>query len=52
MGEKATYNLDTKASSAERYGQHLPLSLFRENVTSDSDEEYAIRNGSFTTDDS
>ena len=53
MGEKATYNLDTKAISAEemRSGTY-PYLLSGKTVTSDSDEEYTIKNGSFTTDDS
>jgi hypothetical protein len=52
-GEKATYNLDTKAISAEemRSGTY-PYLLSGKTVTSDSDEEYTIKNGSFTTDDS
>ena len=53
MGEKATYNLDTKAINAEemRSGTY-PYLLSGKTVTSDSDEEYTIKNGSFTTDDS
>ncbi len=53
MGEKATYNLDTKAINADemRSGTY-PYLLSGKTVTSDSDEEYTIKNGSFTTDDS
>ena len=53
MGEKATYNLDSKAINAEemRSGTY-PYLLFGKTVTSDSDEEYTIKNGTFTTDDS
>ena len=53
MGEKGTYNLDTKAIDADemRSGTY-PYLLSGKTVTSDSDEEYTIKNGSFTTDDS
>ena len=53
VGEQATYNLDTKAISAEnmRSGTY-PYLISGRTVTSASDEEYTVKNGSFTTDDS
>jgi lipopolysaccharide assembly outer membrane protein LptD (OstA) len=53
LGEQATYNLDTKAIDAEnmRSGTY-PYLMSGRHVTSASDEEYIVKNGSFTTDDS
>ncbi len=51
-GEQATYNIDTKAIDAQamRSGTY-PYLLSGRTVTSVSDEEYTVKNGSFTTDD-
>ncbi len=53
VGEQATYNLDTKAVVAEemRTGTY-PYLITGHNVASSSDEEYEVKNGSFTTHDS
>ena len=53
LGETATYNIDTKAVQAHnmRSGTY-PYLLSGESITSASDEEYQIKNGTFTTDDS
>jgi lipopolysaccharide assembly outer membrane protein LptD (OstA) len=53
LGEKATYDLDTKAVTAGnvRSGTY-PYLISGEKVTSTSDEEYVVRHGSFTTHDS
>ncbi len=52
LAEKATYNLDTKAITADemRSGTY-PYLLSGETVTSASDEEYQIKHGGFTTHD-
>jgi LPS-assembly protein len=52
LGENAIYNLDTKAIDAEnmRSGTY-PYLLSGQTVTSASDEEYKVKNGSFTTHD-
>jgi lipopolysaccharide assembly outer membrane protein LptD (OstA) len=52
LAENATYNVDTKAITATqmRSGTY-PYLLSGENVTSESDEEYTVKHGSFTTHD-
>ncbi len=52
-GGEATYNLDSKAINATnmRSGT-FPYLMSGRTVTSASDEEYTVKNGSFTTDDS
>jgi LPS-assembly protein len=52
-GETAIYNLDTKAINAEsmRTGTY-PYLISGQTVTSTSDDEYKVKNGSFTTHDS
>jgi LPS-assembly protein len=52
LTEQATYNLDTKAITAEemRSGTY-PYLVAGQTVTSASDEEYQIKHGSFTTHD-
>ena len=52
LAEQATYNLDTKAITAEemRSGTY-PYLLSGQTVTSASDEEYQISHGTFTTHD-
>lgn len=52
-GESALYNLDTKAiQAAEMRTGTYPYLLSGQTVTSQSDEEYQIQHGSFTTHDS
>ena len=52
-GENATYNIDTKAINAESMSTGTyPYLLTGQTVTSASDEEYQIKNGTFTTHDS
>ena len=53
LGDNATYNLDTKAVGAEhmRTGTY-PYLMSGQSVTSSSDEDYVIKNGTFTTHDS
>ncbi|HEY3662985.1 MAG TPA: LPS assembly protein LptD [Chthoniobacterales bacterium] len=52
-GEEATYNLDTKAINAhEMRSGTYPYLMTGRTVTSASDEEYKVKSGSFTTDDS
>jgi len=52
-GEQATYNIDSKAISAEqmRTGTY-PYLIAGKSVTSASDEQYMVKNGTFTTHDS
>jgi LPS-assembly protein len=53
IGESALYNLDTKAIQATNMRtENYPYLLSGQTVTSQSDGEYVIKNGSFTTDDS
>ncbi len=51
-GENATYNLDTKAINADqmRSGTY-PYLITGQAVTSDSDAEYTVQHGNFTTHD-
>ena len=53
MGNEATYNIDTKAISAEnmRTGNY-PYLMTGQTVNSTSDEEYIVEHGTFTTHDS
>ncbi len=53
IGEQATYNVDTKSidAMAMRSGTY-PYLLSGQTVTSASDEEYQVKTGTFTTDDS
>ncbi|MGI8889493.1 MAG: LPS-assembly protein LptD [Chthoniobacterales bacterium] len=53
LGEQATYDLDTKAINADnmRSGTY-PYLISGKTVTSASDDQYTIKNGSFTTHDS
>ncbi len=52
LGEEATYDVDTKAVTAQhmRSGTY-PYLVAGQNVTSTSDEEYHVTHGSFTTHD-
>jgi LPS-assembly protein len=53
LGDNATYNLDTKAISAEEmHNGTYPYLMSGRTVTSSSDEEYVIKDGTFTTHDS
>ncbi len=52
VGEKATYNVDTKAITAQEMSTGTyPYLMSGENVTSQSDQEYTVQHGSFTTHD-
>ncbi|HXA09145.1 MAG TPA: LPS assembly protein LptD [Chthoniobacterales bacterium] len=52
LAEQATYNLDTKAINADsmRSGT-FPYLISGKTVNSDSDQEYLVKNGTFTTHD-
>jgi LPS-assembly protein len=52
-GEQATYNLDSKAINADqmRTGTY-PYLIAGQSVASDSDEQYMVKTGTFTTHDS
>jgi lipopolysaccharide export system protein LptA len=52
LAEQATYNLDTKAINADsmRSGT-FPYLISGKTVNSASDQEYLVKNGTFTTDD-
>lgn len=52
LGEEATYNVDTKAITAKnmRTGTY-PYLMSGETVKSDSDQEYIVQHGTFTTHD-
>ena len=52
LAETATYNLDTKAINADRMRSGTyPYLMAGQTVTSESDEQYEIKSGSFTTHD-
>lgn len=52
VGDEATYNVDTKAITAKEMSTGTyPYLMTGETVTSQSDQEYTVEHGSFTTHD-
>ena len=52
IADNATYNIDTKAiTAADMRSGTYPYLLSGESVVSENDEEYQVKNGSFTTHD-
>jgi len=52
LGEEATYNVDTKAVAAKEMSTGTyPYLMSGETITSQSDQEYTVQHGTFTTHD-